>query len=122
MNNRIKRNAKGMFEQFRHRKITESEFVQAEVKARNLGGYMDDFNVLIAMCKDTITGKYKMDKWNLSIIIGTILYVVSPIDAIPDFILVGGWIDDVAIVGYAIRKLSAEMEQYKRSKFPVETR
>jgi uncharacterized membrane protein YkvA (DUF1232 family) len=30
--------------------------------------------------------------------------VVSPIDAIPDFILVGGWIDDVAIVGYAIRK------------------
>ncbi|WP_286896339.1 MULTISPECIES: YkvA family protein [Sphingobacterium] len=122
MNNRIKRIAKGMFEQFRHRKITESEFVQAEVKARNLGGYMDDFNVLIAMCKDTITGKYKMDKWNLSIIIGTILYVVSPIDAIPDFILVGGWIDDVAIVGYAIRKLSAEMEQYKRSKFPVETR
>ncbi|QRQ62604.1 YkvA family protein [Sphingobacterium multivorum] len=122
MNNRIKRIAKGMFEQFRHRKITESEFVQAEAKARNLGGYMDDFNVLIAMCKDTITGKYKMDKWNLSIIIGTILYVVSPIDAIPDLILVGGWIDDVAIVGYAIRKLSAEMEQYKRSKFPVETR
>ncbi len=74
------------------------------------------------MCKDTITGKYKMDKWNLSIIIGTILYVVSPIDAIPDFILVGGWIDDVAIVGYAIRKLSAELEQYKRSKFPVEAK
>ena len=94
--------------------------MQAEAKARNLGSYMDDFNVLIAMCRDTIIGKYKMDKWNLSIIIGTIVYVVSPIDAIPDFILVGGWIDDVAIVGYAIRKLSTEMEQYKRSKYVCE--
>jgi uncharacterized membrane protein YkvA (DUF1232 family) len=121
MNSRIKRIAKGMFEQFRHRKITESELTQAEAKAGNLGSYVDDFKILVAMCKDTITGKYKMNNWNLSIIIGTIVYVISPIDAIPDFIFVGGWIDDVAIVGYAIRKLTGEMEEYKRSKLSVET-
>ncbi|MDF2518446.1 MAG: hypothetical protein K0R59_3742 [Sphingobacterium sp.] len=113
MNSRIKKIATGMFERFRHRKITEAELSQAESKAKNLGSYVDDFKLLIAMCKDAITGKFKMNSWNLSIIIGTIIYVVSPVDAIPDFIAVGGWLDDVAIVAYAIRKLSEEIERYK---------
>ncbi|GAA4170570.1 MULTISPECIES: YkvA family protein [Sphingobacterium] len=113
MNSRIKKIASGMFERFRHRKITEAELSQAESKAKNLGSYVSDFKLLIAMCKDAITGKFKMNSWNLSIIIGTIIYVVSPVDAIPDFIAVGGWLDDVAIVAYAIRKLSEEIERYK---------
>ncbi|MDM1292841.1 DUF1232 domain-containing protein [Sphingobacterium sp. N143] len=122
MNSRIKKIVKGMFEQFRHRKITEAELVQAESKAKNLGGYVGDFKLLIAMCRDAITGKYKMNSWNLSIIIATIIYVVSPVDAIPDFIIVSGWIDDVAVVAYAIRKLAEEIERYKVEKLNYETR
>ncbi|WP_343537451.1 YkvA family protein [Sphingobacterium thalpophilum] len=116
MNSRMKKMAKGLFEQFRHRKITETELLQAESKAKNLGSYVGDFKLLIAMCKDVLSGKYKMNSWNLSIIIGTILYVISPVDAIPDFIAVGGWLDDVAIVAYAMRKLSEEIERYKLQK------
>lgn len=122
MNSRIKKIATGMFERFRHRKITEAELEQAESKAQNLGRYVGDFKLLIAMCKDAITGKFKMNSWNLSIIIGTIVYVISPIDAIPDFIAVGGWIDDVAIVAYAMRKLSEEIARYKLEKLSCEIR
>ncbi|MCW8314116.1 DUF1232 domain-containing protein [Sphingobacterium sp. InxBP1] len=116
MNSRMKKMAKGLFEQFRNRKITETELLQAESKAKNLGSYVGDFKLLIVMCKDVLSGKYKMNSWNLSIIIGTILYVISPVDAIPDFIAVGGWLDDVAIVAYAMRKLSEEIERYKVEK------
>ena len=122
MNSRIKKIAAGMFERFRHRKITEEELVQAESKAKNLGSYVGDFKLLIAMCKDAITGKFKMNSWNLSIIIGTIIYVISPIDAIPDFIAVGGWLDDFAIVAYAMRKLSEEIARYKLEKLNCEIR
>ena len=122
MNSRIKKIAAGMFERFRHRKITEEEMVQAESKAKNLGSYVGDFKLLIAMCKDAITGKFKMNSWNLSIIIGTIIYVISPVDAIPDFIAVGGWLDDVAIVAYAMRKLSEEIARYKLEKLNCEIR
>lgn len=122
MNSRIKKIAAGMFERFRHRKITEEELVQAESKAKNLGSYVGDFKLLIVMCKDAITGKFKMNSWNLSIIIGTIIYVISPIDAIPDFIAVGGWLDDVAIVAYAMRKLSEEIARYKLEKLNCEIR
>lgn len=120
MNSRIKKIATGLFERFRQRKITEAELSQAESKAKNLGSYVGEFKLLIAMCKDAIIGKFKMNNWNLSIIIGTIIYVISPIDAIPDFIAVGGWIDDVAIVAYAIRKLSEEIERYKLERLNVE--
>ncbi|MGO3265405.1 MAG: YkvA family protein, partial [Sphingobacteriaceae bacterium] len=58
-------------------------------------------------------GRYKMSRWNLSIIVGTILYVVSPIDAIPDMIPVLGWLDDASIVGFAISKLADELDRYR---------
>jgi uncharacterized membrane protein YkvA (DUF1232 family) len=34
-----------------------------------------------------------------------VLYVVSPIDIIPDFIPVAGWMDDIVLVPLAIRWL-----------------
>jgi uncharacterized membrane protein YkvA (DUF1232 family) len=34
-----------------------------------------------------------------------ILYLISPIDLVPDFILGLGWLDDLAIVLYALRQV-----------------
>lgn len=41
-------------------------------------------------------GEVKMKKnWNIIIALLAVLYIISPIDFIPDFIPVIGWIDDV---------------------------
>ena len=40
------------------------------------------------------------------IIVVCILYVVSPIDVIPDFLLGVGWLDDLAVIGMTARKLA----------------
>ena len=105
-----------LFEQFRNMSVSQKDFDQAEVKAANLDEKAGDFKLLIAMGRDTIAGRYKMNKWNLFVIVGTVVYVLSPLDAIPDVIPVLGWIDDLTIVGYAIGKLSAEMRKYKTFK------
>lgn len=105
-----------LFEQFRKMSISQKDFDRAEVKAANLNERASDFKLLIAMGRDTLSGRYKMNKWNLSVIIGTVIYVLSPLDAIPDVIPVLGWIDDLTIVGYAIGKLSTEMRKYKAFK------
>ncbi|TDS07575.1 uncharacterized membrane protein YkvA (DUF1232 family) [Sphingobacterium paludis] len=105
-----------LFEQFRKMSISTKEFDSAEAKAANLNEKASDFKLLIAMGRDTIAGRYKMNKWNLSVIVGTIVYVVSPLDAIPDVIPVLGWIDDLTIVGYAVAKLTDEMRKYKTFK------
>ena len=38
-----------------------------------------------------------------------VLYVLSPIDLIPDTLPILGWIDDVAIVGFGIRWLLSRL-------------
>ena len=65
---------------------------------------------------DIATGKYKeYDGKKLIIIVAAIIYVVTPIDFLPDFIP-PGWIDDVSIVAWAIKEASEELERYKNYK------
>lgn len=102
-----------LFEAFQSHKLTEEDVHKAEQKASNLADKASDFKLLLQMAKDTLAGRYKMDVWNLSVIVGTIIYVISPVDAIPDIIPVLGWVDDVTIVGYAVNRLAEEMKKYK---------
>lgn len=103
-----------LFNTFKNRKLTNEEIDDAEEKADKLGERTNEFKLLISMIRDTFSGKYKMNKWNMSIIIGTIIYVVSPIDAVPDLVPVLGWLDDASIVGFAIAKLADEVDRYKK--------
>ncbi|WKK59571.1 YkvA family protein [Sphingobacterium sp. BN32] len=105
-----------LFNTFKNRKLTREEIDLAEDKAQNLGEKSSDFGLLISMIKDTFAGRYKMNKWNMSVIVATIVYVVSPLDAIPDIIPVLGWLDDASIVGFAISKLADEILRYKKFK------
>ncbi|MGO1869126.1 MAG: YkvA family protein [Sphingobacteriaceae bacterium] len=102
-----------LFNIFRNRRLTNQDIEAAQQKAPSLGDRAEEFQILIGMIKDTVAGRYKMSRWNLSIIVGTILYVVSPVDAIPDVIPVLGWLDDASIVGFAISKLADELDRYR---------
>ena len=63
-----------------------------------------------------IIGKYKdYDVTNLIIIVAALLYVVSPIDLIPDFLPVG-LTDDAAIIMWAISEMKNELDKYKQFK------
>ncbi len=45
-------------------------------------------------------------------IIAAIVYFVSPIDLIPDFIPIVGYIDDVFIIGLVIRSVKADLDRF----------
>ena len=65
---------------------------------------------------DVTTGRYKgYDVKKLVVIIGAVIYVVTPFDILPDFIP-PGLIDDLSIVAWALKEASAELEKYKQSK------
>ena len=42
------------------------------------------------------------------------LYVISPVDLVPEFILVAGLIDDVAVVGWLAGAVLSETERFLR--------
>ena len=63
---------------------------------------------------DVTTGKYKdYDVKKLMVIVGAVIYVVTPFDILPDFIP-PGLIDDLSIVAWALKEASAELENYKQ--------
>lgn len=62
---------------------------------------------------DITTGKYKeYSKAKLILVVAAVIYVVSPLDLFPDFLL-GGLIDDVSIIAWVLKEIGEELEKYK---------
>jgi uncharacterized membrane protein YkvA (DUF1232 family) len=65
------------------------------------------------MIKVYIGGSYREVPWSVIVTFGLALaYVVSPVDAIPDYIPVAGWTDDAAVVAQVLRSLSDHIDRY----------
>jgi uncharacterized membrane protein YkvA (DUF1232 family) len=74
---------------------------------------------IIPMFKDMYQGNYKMPLGSLLLLALALLYLLSPIDLIPDFIFLLGWIDDLIIVGLASKVLDGALDRYRQHKAKV---
>jgi len=57
-------------------------------------------------------GMYPVKAIDLILPLVGLLYVISPIDIIPDFIIVAGVLDDLAVLSLAIPKLIREVDKF----------
>lgn len=57
-------------------------------------------------------GTYPVKSMDLILPLIGLLYVISPIDIIPDFIVVAGVLDDLAVLSLAIPKLIREVDKF----------
>ncbi|KFE99484.1 hypothetical protein IX39_02120 [Chryseobacterium formosense] len=57
-------------------------------------------------------GAYPVKSMDLILPLVGLLYVISPIDIIPDFIVVAGVLDDLAVLSLAIPKLIREVDKF----------
>lgn len=77
---------------------------------------LEDIKLYFQMLADIFTGKYKkVPMGTIAAIVGTLLYVLSPIDLIPDF-LPGGYLDDAGIVALCLNFTKQDIEEYKKFK------
>lgn len=75
----------------------------------------EDIQLLIAMVKSYINGEYKEAPiGSIIAIIGGLIYLLSPIDAIPDFIPVAGLLDDVFVLNLVLKQVKSDLEKYKQ--------
>ena len=112
----------------RHRMKEDAENVNEE-KARRAAGSAEEwlqgrgrsapskvFNAVklfFAMVKDYIDGSYREIPWpTIASLVAALIYVVSPVDAIPDFIPVVGYVDDAAVVALVIAALRHDLRDY----------
>ncbi|MDR3273430.1 MAG: DUF1232 domain-containing protein [Flavobacteriaceae bacterium] len=67
---------------------------------------------LFRMLKASAQGKYRSGRKNLIICVLLIIYIISPIDLIPDFLVGIGILDDVAIAFFTLSKLFKEVDKF----------
>ena len=64
---------------------------------------------------------FQIEKEKKITVIIALLYILSPIDLLPDAIPFLGMLDDVLVAGYALQQVAAELERYKHTRQPTAT-
>lgn len=72
--------------------------------------WFSDFAMLLRMLT---TDGYSLSPSTWAVIAGALAYVVLPIDVIPDFIPIAGWLDDAFVLGAVIASLKNEIHNFK---------
>ena len=82
-----------------------------------LAGLLDNIRTAYDMVSDSVTGKYKgVSKSTIALLAGGLAYLALPIDLVPDFIPVAGWMDDAAVLGWLFTRCADEFKKYKEFK------
>ena len=69
--------------------------------------------LLIDLADDYSSGRYRDVRWHtLAIAVAATLYFVSPADVIPDHLPGVGQLDDIIIVGIALRAIRKDLRKY----------
>jgi uncharacterized membrane protein YkvA (DUF1232 family) len=80
----------------------------------NLEGVWAKMVLLFAVAKDYVNGDYtEIPKRSIVAILGGLIYFLSPIDVVPDFIPVLGFVDDVFVLNLVYRQVLKDLEKYK---------
>jgi uncharacterized membrane protein YkvA (DUF1232 family) len=82
-------------------------------KGQRLKAYLEDLKLAYQMLRDPHFQLERDKKITLGI---ALLYIVSPIDLIPDSMPFLGLLDDVLVAGYAIKQVASELERYKKTR------
>ncbi|MEY4541395.1 MAG: hypothetical protein RLZZ306_3152 [Bacteroidota bacterium] len=96
---------------------------QALTKAKDVSGnenkgagqiLLEKVTTLSRMVKAYFTGNYKIIPWaSIVKIIAVLIYFVSPIDVIPDFLPIIGLTDDLAIIIWLFSSLKEDFENFE---------
>ncbi len=90
----------------------EAEFIadQFEAKMKKAGKGLRFTNDLIALFSYMTDPEVHWAK--KTVVVAALLYFIIPIDAIPDLAPIAGYLDDMGVVGAAIKYLGTQLNRY----------
>lgn len=87
-----------------------------EEKVQNSGRlkrFSSDIRLMFAMLRDYWKGNYRAIPWkSVAAIAGALIYVMNPLDVIPDLIFGFGFIDDAGVVALCLRLVESDLLRY----------
>ena len=97
--------------------ITQLTLKLKKTDLSSINGFIlkEKFLLLGRLLKAHVTGQYQIQSFRvLLILLATIIYLVNPLDLIPDFIFGVGLADDLAVVTWAYQAISTEVNAFAR--------
>jgi len=96
---------------------TEKLLTNAQDKASKgpLSGRLDEITAMARLVRAYVKGDYRELPWeSIALVIGALIYFLSPVDLIPDAIPVAGYVDDAAVIAFVVSYLSHDVNKFQR--------
>jgi uncharacterized membrane protein YkvA (DUF1232 family) len=93
--------------------LTRAERRLDRVNAGRLTPIKKDLQTLLRLMRAYGEGRYRQVSGKNLVLAGlAIMYLVSPLDVMPDF-LPGGFFDDAAVIGFVLKKIRNELASFE---------
>jgi uncharacterized membrane protein YkvA (DUF1232 family) len=84
-----------------------------EVDKGPLEEVWETLTLLIRLLQAYIRREYTTIPWgSIVMITAAIIYFVTPVDLVPDFIPVAGYVDDAAVIAFVIKQIRRDLEEF----------
>ncbi len=112
---KVKNGASKITEEDLEKVLRKQREIEEKFKGKGpLGKFFADVKLLFSLINDYAKGNYKeIPWWSIAAVVFALLYVLSPIDAIPDFIPGIGLVDDALVVGACLAMIDNDLQNYK---------
>ena len=112
---RLKNDAKNVTEGDLKKVLEKRDEIEGKFKKNSpLGRFITDLKLLFSIIQDYVKGEYRVVPfWSIAAIVAALLYVLSPIDLIPDFIPVIGLVDDALVIAACLAMVEEDLLKYK---------
>ena len=80
-----------------------------------IGNRASDIAVLLSLVRAYIKKQYTdVSPSTIMLAVAGLIYVVTPVDLIPDYILGPGLLDDAAVIGIVLQAIQMDLNKYKK--------
>ncbi|RBP32263.1 uncharacterized membrane protein YkvA (DUF1232 family) [Marinobacter pelagius] len=88
--------------------------IEEKVKGSGrLERFSADIKLMFSMIRDYWYGNYRSVPWKtIAAVAGALLYVLNPLDFIPDIILAFGFLDDAGVVALCLKLVESDLHRY----------
>ena len=95
----------------------EDEIKKLFKRVKVLARYLNDLCEIFELLRDRVTGRYKEIPWRtIAALTGALIYALSPIDLLLDFIPGIGFLDDAIVIGLAVKLAQPDLDKYREWK------